>query len=188
MPSVIPAGSPSGQASEQRAVNGQAIVVPATQKTGLRREDAIPVYRLALEESRNAFAELMAQPEKIRRNGVPYSASPALGFQSSALLLDGRIRYFSGCRSVRSLASWAWLDAQLLSCGHGNWCRPARQTRSLPGATLGTPKPPRWRTSPSASRRTIRRTAGHRPPVPSPCRCRWLLRARCAGAGHSRRH
>jgi hypothetical protein len=68
MPSVIPAGSPSGQASEQRAVNGQAIVVPATQKTGLRREDAIPVYRLALEESRNAFAELMAQPEKIRRN------------------------------------------------------------------------------------------------------------------------
>jgi len=46
--------------------------LPITERGGedRDREDALPVYRVALEESRNAFSDLMAEPEKIRRNAL----------------------------------------------------------------------------------------------------------------------
>jgi hypothetical protein len=47
-------------------------------------EDALPVYRMALEESRNAFAALMAQPEKIRRN-----VGALLGFAAIGVSIFG---------------------------------------------------------------------------------------------------
>jgi hypothetical protein len=48
------------------------------------REDALPVYRLALEESRNAFSDLMAQPEMIRRN-----VGALLGFAAIGVSIFG---------------------------------------------------------------------------------------------------
>jgi hypothetical protein len=48
------------------------------------RENALPMYRMALEECRNAFADLMAQPEKIRRN-----VGAVLGFAAIAVSIFG---------------------------------------------------------------------------------------------------
>jgi hypothetical protein len=86
-------------ANELRAVNGQALAEQAQQqKPGRYPDDALPVYRIALEESRIAFAELMAQPEKIRRN-----VGTMLGFAGVAVSIFGFAR-----GRPDSLLGWIW--------------------------------------------------------------------------------
>jgi hypothetical protein len=86
-------------ANELRAVNGQALAGQTQQQqAGPYREDAVSVYRVALEESRIAFAELMAQPEKIRRN-----VGAMLGFAGVAVSIFGFAR-----GRPDSLWGWIW--------------------------------------------------------------------------------
>jgi hypothetical protein len=47
-------------------------------------EDGLPVYRMALDECRSAFSDLMAQPEKIRRN-----VGALLGFAAIGVSIFG---------------------------------------------------------------------------------------------------
>jgi hypothetical protein len=84
------------------------------------REDALPVYRVALEESRNAFSDLMAEPEKTRRNALCW-ALPRLASQSSASPLGGQLGYSGGsCRLERWSLSWAWSSVRRTSRCHEN--------------------------------------------------------------------
>jgi hypothetical protein len=115
-----------------------------TEHGGRKRhpEDALPVYRLALEECRNAFNDLMAQPERFEGTSEPYWGLPQLASQFSASLLGGQPGYSVGfARLERSSLSLAWLFARRTSRCHENSSHRCRQTRSLGGVTLATPKP-----------------------------------------------
>ena len=85
------------------------------------REDALPAYRLALEESRNAFSDLMAQPEKIRRN-----VGALLGFGAIDVSIfgfaAGRPTGISAgsSRLERCSLSWAWSSVRRTSRCHEN--------------------------------------------------------------------
>lgn len=63
----------------------------------LEVSDRLEVYQLALTESRTAFADLMQQPEKIRRN-----VGALLGFAAVSVTIfgaaPGRNTFVSGCR------------------------------------------------------------------------------------------
>ena len=78
------------------------------------------MYRVALEESRNAFSDLMAEPEKIRRNALCW-ALPRLASQSSASPLGGQLGYSGGSfRFQRWSLSWAWWSVRRTSRCHEN--------------------------------------------------------------------
>ena len=137
MPSVIPAGSPVARPANN--------VLSMARRSLCRRHrrlcDGRMRYLSTGWRSRRAATRSpnLWLSQKIRRN-----VGALLGFAGVGVSIFG---FAAGrpdsisvvARSVRSeaSASWAWLDAQLLSCGHGNWCRPARRQDRCLGRRWG---------------------------------------------------
>jgi hypothetical protein len=69
---------------QQRIWKHGGMTSTAGDGSGQHRADQLAVYLIALEEARAAFADLMAQPEKIRRN-----VAGLLGFAAIAVSIFG---------------------------------------------------------------------------------------------------